>query len=76
MRLCLPVCLSASSICSTGVVKYDRLISIAANTVMLVPISEIFRQHHNSHHIMLGDVSVESSTECSGHGCCDTGVLA
>lgn len=48
----------------TGVVLYDRLISIAANTVMLFPISEIFRQHHNSHHIMLGDYHDDVDVPC------------
>jgi len=33
----------------------NRLISILCNTVMIVPISEIFRQHHNIHHHTLGD---------------------
>lgn len=61
LLLPLPLCPTA---CSTGVVLYDRLISIAANTVMLFPISEIFRQHHNSHHIMLGDYHDDVDVPC------------
>lgn len=34
---------------------FNRIISIAANVPMLVPISEIFRQHHYKHHCNLGD---------------------
>ena len=34
---------------------YNRLLSIATNTAMLAPISEIFRQHHYRHHRQLGD---------------------
>lgn len=34
---------------------YNRLISIAVNMVMVMPISEIFKQHHAAHHKSLGD---------------------
>jgi len=33
----------------------NRLLGILVNSVMLIPISEIFRQHHNTHHLTLGD---------------------
>lgn len=39
----------------TGKKTPDRLLSILANTLMLAPISEIFRQHHNMHHYHLGN---------------------
>jgi len=35
---------------------YNRLLGIFCNTVFLAPVSEVFRQHHNMHHIHLGDV--------------------
>lgn len=48
---------------------YNRLLSIATNVAMLIPISEIFRQHHNKHHRALGDdefdVDVPSDFEVS-----------
>lgn len=34
---------------------YNRLISIAVNMVMVMPLSEIFKQHHAAHHKSLGD---------------------
>lgn len=34
---------------------YNRVLSIIANCVMIIPISEIFRQHHHKHHQKLGD---------------------
>lgn len=37
----------------------NRLLGIICNSVMLVPISEIFRQHHNAHHNTLGDISTD-----------------
>lgn len=37
----------------------NRLLGILCNTVMLVPISEIFRQHHNAHHLTLGDMGTD-----------------
>lgn len=46
---------------------YNRLLSIATNVAMLVPISEIFRQHHFKHHRQLGndefDVDVPTDFE-------------
>lgn len=39
----------------TGSILLDRLLSIASNVLMMAPISEIFRQHHNAHHLHLGD---------------------
>lgn len=46
---------------------YNRLLSIATNVAMVVPISEIFRQHHNKHHQELGndqlDVDVPTDVE-------------
>jgi len=35
---------------------FNRLLGIFCNTVFLAPVSEVFRQHHNMHHIHLGDV--------------------
>jgi len=35
---------------------YNRLLGIFCNAVFLAPVSEVFRQHHNMHHIHLGDV--------------------
>lgn len=47
--------------------SYNRLLSIATNVAMMVPISEIFRQHHNKHHRNLGndefDVDVPTDYE-------------
>jgi len=37
----------------------NRLLGIICNSVMLVPISEIFRQHHNIHHNTLGDMGTD-----------------
>lgn len=37
----------------------NRLLGILCNTVMVVPISEIFRQHHNIHHNTLGDMGTD-----------------
>jgi len=37
----------------------NRLLGILCNSVMLVPISEIFRQHHNVHHLTLGDIATD-----------------
>lgn len=44
---------------------YNRLLSIATNVAMVVPISEIFRQHHNKHHRELGneDFDVDVPTD-------------
>lgn len=39
----------------TGVIFVDRLLGIASNTLILAPLSEIFRQHHTAHHASLGD---------------------
>lgn len=36
-------------------VPANRMVSIFANSVMVIPISEIFRQHHARHHYGLGD---------------------
>ncbi|CDF38298.1 sphingolipid delta-4 desaturase [Chondrus crispus] len=48
---------------------YNRLLSIATNVAMIVPISEIFRQHHSKHHRNLGndefDVDVPTDYEIS-----------
>jgi len=38
---------------------WNRLLSILCNIVMLVPISEIFRQHHNTHHNTLGSFAFD-----------------
>lgn len=38
---------------------YNRLISIFANMVMVLPLSEIFKQHHNAHHRNLGNDSFD-----------------
>lgn len=38
---------------------YNRLISIASNMVMIIPLSEIFKQHHSAHHKNLGDESFD-----------------
>lgn len=38
---------------------YNRLISIFANMVMIMPLSEIFKQHHNAHHRNLGNDSFD-----------------
>ena len=35
--------------------RANRIISLLANSVMCIPISEIFRQHHSRHHQRLGD---------------------
>jgi len=35
---------------------YNRLLGILCNSVLLMPISEIMRQHHNVHHFDLGNV--------------------
>lgn len=35
----------------------NRLLGIITNSVMVIPISEIFRQHHNVHHVSLGDMA-------------------
>jgi len=35
----------------------NRLLGIVCNVVMVVPIAEIFRQHHNIHHQTLGDIT-------------------
>jgi len=37
----------------------NRLIGIMCNSVMIVPISEIFRQHHLIHHQTLGDIKTD-----------------
>jgi len=37
----------------------NRLLGIMCNTVMIIPISEIFRQHHNIHHATLGDMKTD-----------------
>lgn len=37
----------------------NRLLGILCNIVMLVPISEIFRQHHNIHHYTLGSMATD-----------------
>jgi len=37
----------------------NRLLGIMCNIVMLVPICEIFRQHHNIHHNTLGDMATD-----------------
>jgi len=34
----------------------NRLLGIFCNMIFLAPVSEVFRQHHNMHHIHLGDV--------------------
>lgn len=34
----------------------NRLLGILCNTVFIAPVSEVFRQHHNMHHLHLGDV--------------------
>jgi len=34
----------------------NRLLSILCNMVFVAPVSEVFRQHHNMHHVHLGDV--------------------
>jgi sphingolipid 4-desaturase/C4-monooxygenase len=34
---------------------YNRVMSIFTNMVMVMPLSEIFRQHHSAHHKNLGD---------------------
>lgn len=51
---------------------YNRLLSIATNIAMVVPISEIFRQHHNKHHRELGndefDVDVPTDFEINAVG--------
>lgn len=39
------------------VAPLNRLLGIVCNMAMIVPISEIFRQHHNIHHQTLGDIS-------------------
>jgi len=39
-----------------SVPSYNRLLGIFTNMVFLAPVSEVFRQHHNMHHIHLGDV--------------------
>jgi sphingolipid delta-4 desaturase len=39
----------------SGRITTDRLLGILVNIPMLFPISEIFRQHHNAHHLNLGD---------------------
>lgn len=41
------------NLCTGSIVK-DRLLGILVNLPMLFPISEIFRQHHASHHLNLG----------------------
>jgi sphingolipid 4-desaturase/C4-monooxygenase len=38
---------------------YNRLLSIATNMVMVMPLSEIFKQHHSAHHKNLGDDSYD-----------------
>jgi sphingolipid 4-desaturase/C4-monooxygenase len=38
---------------------YNRVMSIFTNMVMVMPLSEIFRQHHNAHHKNLGDDSFD-----------------
>lgn len=38
---------------------YNRILSLLANSVMLIPISEIFRQHHHKHHQKLGNDSFD-----------------
>jgi sphingolipid delta-4 desaturase len=48
----------------TGKVVADRLLSIAANCLMLAPISEIFRQHHSAHHTYLGDATNDVDAPC------------
>jgi len=37
-------------------IPLNRLLGIFCNMVFLAPVSEVFRQHHNMHHIHLGDV--------------------
>jgi len=37
----------------------NRLLGILCNSVMLVPISEIFRQHHQAHHVTLGSMETD-----------------
>jgi len=37
----------------------NRLLGIMCNSIMLVPIAEIFRQHHNIHHQTLGDMKTD-----------------
>jgi len=34
----------------------NRLLGILCNMAFIAPVSEVFRQHHNMHHIHLGDV--------------------
>jgi sphingolipid 4-desaturase/C4-monooxygenase len=41
---------------ASGNIRIDRWMGILINIFMLAPISEIFRQHHNKHHLMLGDM--------------------
>jgi sphingolipid 4-desaturase/C4-monooxygenase len=38
---------------------YNRLIGIVTNCIMIMPISEIFKQHHSAHHKNLGDDSYD-----------------
>jgi len=53
-------------------ISRNRLLGIMCNTVMLAPISEIMRQHHNIHHAQLGnmqrDVDVPVAFEVSWVG--------
>jgi sphingolipid delta-4 desaturase len=39
-----------------GYPTYDRLLGIFTNMILLAPVSEVFRQHHNVHHTHLGNV--------------------
>eukprot|EP00121_Abeoforma_whisleri_P012600 Awhi_evm1s11632 len=38
---------------------YNRILSIMTNMVMCIPLSEIFKQHHGSHHRNLGSESLD-----------------
>lgn len=37
-------------------IPLNRALGILCNMVFLAPVSEVFRQHHNMHHVHLGDV--------------------
>ena len=53
--------------------RANRIISLLSNSVMCIPISEIFRQHHGRHHQKLGDdnhdVDVPTIREINWVGC-------
>ncbi|KAI9022386.1 fatty acid desaturase-domain-containing protein [Hyaloraphidium curvatum] len=46
----------------TGSIAKDRLLGMLVNLPMLVPISEVFRQHHAAHHLNLGHPVLDVDT--------------